>query len=90
MTPSDAAHHEMLDGSGYPDHRTAESIPTEVRILTILDIFDALYANDRPYKKAMPLEKALGILRAMAHSEGKLDPVLTDLFIESRCWETPA
>ena len=85
-----SAHHEMLDGSGYPDHRTAESIPTEVRILTILDIFDALYANDRPYKKAMPLEKALGILRAMAHSEGKLDPVLTDLFIESRCWETPA
>ncbi len=84
-----SAHHEFLDGSGYPAHRTAGEIPSEVRILTILDIFDSLYADDRPYKKAMPLAKALDILSSMAHREGKLDPVLTDLFIESRCWETP-
>ena len=60
----------------------AEQIPMEVRIITILDIFDALVADDRPYKPGMPVEKALGILDIMADKEGKLDPELTRLFQE--------
>ncbi len=82
-----ASHHEMLDGSGYPKHLSGDSIPAEVRILTIIDIFDALVAMDRPYKPGMPVEKALSILDTMANREGKLDPELTALFAESRCWE---
>ncbi len=85
-----AAHHELLNGSGYPGHLTEESIPAEVRILTILDIFDALVADDRPYKPGMPVEKALSILDSMANREGKLDPDLTARFRASRCWEETA
>ncbi len=85
-----AAHHELLNGSGYPAHLTREAIPTEVRILTILDIFDALVADDRPYKPGMPAEKALSILEDMANREGKLDPDLTARFRASRCWEGTA
>lgn len=84
-----AAHHELLNGSGYPGRRKGDEIPYEVRIITILDIFDALVADDRPYKPGMPVPRALSILEAMAHKEGKLDPELTQLFLESRCWETP-
>lgn len=84
-----SSHHELLNGSGYPRHLAGDSIPAEVRIITILDIFDALVADDRPYKPGMPVEKALQILTIMAEKEGKLDPVLTKLFIESRCWEEP-
>jgi len=82
-----ASHHELLNGSGYPAHLTEEAISTEVRILTILDIFDALVADDRPYKPGMPVEKALSILESMANREGKLDPDLTARFRASRCWE---
>ena len=85
-----SSHHELLDGSGYPGHLNGESIPFEVRIITILDIFDALVANDRPYKEGIPVEKALSILRSMAEKEGKLDPELTRLFCESKCWEKGA
>ncbi len=82
-----AAHHEYLNGTGYPNHRTEKDIPYEVRMITILDIFDSLTADDRPYKRAMPAEQALFVLRSMAHKEGKLDADLTERFIESRCWE---
>ena len=84
-----AAHHELLDGSGYPNHLSGDAIPLEVRIITILDIFDALVANDRPYKKGMPVDRALSILQSMAEQEGKLDPELTRLFCQSKCWENP-
>ena len=83
-----AAHHELLNGSGYPNHLEGDAIPMEVRIITILDIFDALVADDRPYKPGMPIPKALSILESMAEKEGKLDPELTALFIESKCWES--
>ncbi len=81
-----AAHHELLNGTGYPDHRTAESLPREVRLLTILDVFDALTARDRPYKPPMPVEKALAILHSMVR-EGSLDEEILALFEESRAWE---
>lgn len=81
-----AGHHEFLDGTGYPNHLKGEEIPREVRILTILDIFDALTADDRPYKPGMPVGEALSILQDMADQEGKLDSDLTKQFIDSCCW----
>ncbi len=57
-----------------------------MRLLTILDVFDALTARDRPYKPAMPLEKALGILHSMVN-EGAVDGEILAMFEESRAWE---
>lgn len=79
-------HHELMDGSGYPFGLKGEEIPLEARILTILDIFDALTASDRPYKKAMQPERAMDILKNMAR-DGKLDPLLVEIFAQSRVWE---
>lgn len=81
-----AAHHEYLNGKGYPAHISGEQIPPEVRLLTILDVYDALTARDRPYKKPMPPEKAFEILRSMVE-EGSIDQGILTLFIESRAWE---
>ena len=81
------AHHELLNGKGYPLHLTAEQIPTEVRLLTILDVFEALTAQDRPYKPPMPVEKALGILDSMA-VEGGIDGKLLEKFKRSHAWES--
>lgn len=83
-----ARHHEFLNGSGYPKGLSGEEVPMEVRIITILDIFDALTADDRPYKPGMPVERALSVLDAMANKEGKLDSELVRMFTESRCWES--
>ena len=80
-------HHEFLDGSGYPRGLTAESIPLESCIITIIDIFDALVAVDRPYKKGLPIDKALKVLHGMAE-EGKLHSELVQLFSESKIWES--
>ena len=65
-------HHEFLNGTGYPGHLTADDLDLETRILTVTDIYDALTSTDRPYKKPMPREKALDILRSMAE-EGKVE-----------------
>lgn len=81
-----SSHHELLNGKGYPNHRTAEDIPMEVRLLTILDVFDALTARDRPYKPPMPTEKALSILHSMV-DEGGMDGNILALFEESKAWE---
>jgi HD-GYP domain-containing protein (c-di-GMP phosphodiesterase class II) len=81
-----AAHHEYLNGKGYPHHLSAEEIPWEVRLLTILDVFDALTARDRPYKAPMPAEKALGILHSMV-DEGSLDGDILSLYETSKAWE---
>ena len=81
-----SAHHEYLNGKGYPDHLTADQIPPEVRLLTILDVFDALTARDRPYKTPMSAEKALGILKSMVE-EGSVDGDILALFAASKAWE---
>ena len=81
-----SAHHELLNGKGYPDHISGDKIPKEVRLLSILDIFDALTAKDRPYKSGMPVEKALTILDSMV-SEGGIDAEILALFRESKAWE---
>ena len=80
-----ANHHEYLDGSGYPRGKKADSISIQSRILCIVDIFDALAAKDRPYKPAMPVDKACEILKKDADS-GKLDKDLVELFIDGKVY----
>jgi HD-GYP domain-containing protein (c-di-GMP phosphodiesterase class II) len=80
------AHHEKLDGTGYPRKLAAEQIPVQSRMMTIADIFDALVAWDRPYKKSVPVARALDILREEAGA-GKLDGRILDLFVEARVYE---
>lgn len=80
-------HHELLNGSGYPKHKKAEDLDRNVRLLTILDVFDALTARDRPYKPAMPIERAFSILDEMAQKEGKIDPDILELFKKSGAGE---
>jgi hypothetical protein len=81
-----AGHHEHLDGKGYPNGLKGDELAIEMCILSIADVFDALIAADRPYKKPMPLEKAHSVLRSMAN-EGKLHMDLLEKFIESKVWE---
>ncbi|MDX1451395.1 MAG: HD domain-containing phosphohydrolase [Oleiphilaceae bacterium] len=83
------AHHEKLDGSGYPNHLTSAQIPYQSRIMTVCDIFDALTASDRPYKPAVPLEKALGILESEAKS-GLLDSNVVEVFIDGKVYRQAA
>jgi HD-GYP domain-containing protein (c-di-GMP phosphodiesterase class II) len=75
-------HHELLDGSGYPDGLKGEQIPLQSRIMTIADIYDALTAKDRPYKKSIPHSKAIKILKKEA-AANKLDKDLVNIFIKS-------
>ncbi len=79
------AHHERLDGHGYPRGVPAEGIPVEARMMAIADVFDALTASDRPYKKALPPERALEILDADAR-RGQLDPGLLEVFVGAAVW----
>jgi len=78
-------HHEKLDGSGYPRGLKGEQIPLQARMMTISDIFDALTAQDRPYKRAVPPTTALDILYAEAR-EGKLDTDLLDIFVAHKIY----
>jgi HD-GYP domain-containing protein (c-di-GMP phosphodiesterase class II) len=80
-------HHEKLDGHGYPRGVPAREIAIETRMMTISDIYDALTASDRPYKKAMPAEKALDILRDEA-KRGLVDAPLLGVFVGAGIWKT--
>ncbi len=80
------AHHEKLNGTGYPYRLREEQIPVQTKMMTICDIFDALSASDRPYKRAVPTERALDILRASVE-EHELDAELFRLFLEARIYE---
>lgn len=80
------AHHEKLDGSGYPYGLRAEEIPIQSKMMTIADIFDALTASDRPYKKAVPVEKALGILNEEVRA-GCLDALLFEMFVARKVFQ---
>lgn len=77
------SHHERLNGYGYPERRSAGSIPLQSRILMIADVYDALTASDRSYKKAMPAARAFEILREEA-ARGALDADLVEIFIRER------
>jgi HD-GYP domain-containing protein (c-di-GMP phosphodiesterase class II) len=80
------AHHERLNGTGYPKGLRAEEIPIQSKMMSIADIYDALTASDRPYKKAVPLEKALDILE-FGVKDGHLDGELVRVFREARVWD---
>jgi HD-GYP domain-containing protein (c-di-GMP phosphodiesterase class II) len=79
------AHHECLDGSGYPLGLKEDEIPFEGKLMAVTDIAEALTASDRPYKKAMPLEKVYSILRSMAEDR-QLDKDLVELFINDEIY----
>lgn len=83
------AHHEKLDGTGYPNGMKGPEIPLASKIMSIADIYDALTASDRPYKKAVPADRALDILE-FSVKDGHLDAELVKLFRVSRVWEVPS
>ncbi|MDQ3284045.1 MAG: GAF domain-containing protein [Acidobacteriota bacterium] len=80
------AHHEKLNGRGYPRKLMASDIPIQSRMMAVSDIYDALTASDRPYKRAISTERALDILK-MEVGDGLLDPDLVTTFIESKVFE---
>lgn len=79
-------HHEKLDGRGYPRKVTGEAIPIQTRMMTISDIFDALTASDRPYKRAVAPERALDIMTEEVKA-GQLDGELFRLFVDGKVFE---
>lgn len=79
------AHHEKLDGTGYPRGLRGQEIPVAARIMTIADIYDALTASDRPYKRALPPEKAIDIL-AEDVKRGSIDGELFTIFQQAQIW----
>jgi HD-GYP domain-containing protein (c-di-GMP phosphodiesterase class II) len=87
MVPSIAhAHHEKLNGTGYPRGLISSEIPIQSKMMTIADIYDALTDKDRPYKKAVPVERALDILR-MEVKDNHVDSDLLEIFIEAKTYE---
>lgn len=83
------AHHEKLNGTGYPNKLTAAEIPLQSKIMTVSDIYDALSASDRPYKKAVPTQRALDIL-GMEANQNLIDADLYRLFIEAEVYKLTA
>ena len=79
-------HHEKLDGSGYPFGLKEHEIPVQSKLMAISDIFDALTASDRPYKKAVPIDKALNILNFEV-KDHHLDEDLVSLFIKHNIYQ---
>jgi HD-GYP domain-containing protein (c-di-GMP phosphodiesterase class II) len=80
------AHHERLNGTGYPNRLHAEEIPVQSKMMSVSDIYDALTASDRPYKKAVPVERAIDILD-FSVKDGHLDAELVRIFKDARVWE---
>lgn len=80
------AHHEKLNGRGYPRKLDSGTIPIQSRMMTVSDIYDALTASDRPYKRAIGTERALDIL-GFEVDEGLLDGDLVRVFIEAKIFE---
>lgn len=83
------AHHEKLNGHGYPNRVTGLEIPVQARIMTIADIYDALTATDRPYKRAVSRDRALDILYMEAR-EGTIDAALLETFVGARVFDSDA
>lgn len=82
-------HHERMDGQGYPRGLRREQMSVQARIMGVADVFEALTAGDRPYKKAMPLSQALAILARMK-LDGHIDPDVFDAFARSGIWRSYA
>jgi HD-GYP domain-containing protein (c-di-GMP phosphodiesterase class II) len=75
-------HHEKMDGTGYPKRLTREEMSPVARMMAIADIFEALTAGDRPYKKAKTLSEAIRIMGFMRKDQ-HVDPELFELFLAS-------
>lgn len=73
-------HHERVDGKGFPNGLKKEEMSVQARMMAIADVFEALTAEDRPYKKPMKLSQAVGILKKMSET-GHIDPDLFEVFI---------
>ena len=87
MVPQIAyCHHERCDGTGYPQGLECPDIPLQSRILTVCDIYDALAANDRPYKRPRTLDEAMEVLRSEVDA-GCLDGDLATIFIDCGVWK---
>jgi len=82
-------HHETMDGKGYPKRLTSDETSLAARIMAIADIFEALTASDRPYKKAKTLSESIRILSFMKE-DAHIDPDLFALFLESGVWKSYA
>jgi HD-GYP domain-containing protein (c-di-GMP phosphodiesterase class II) len=78
-------HHEKMDGTGYPKGLTRDQMSLPARMMAIADIFEALTAADRPYKKAKKLSECLRIMSFM-RNDNHIDPELFDLFLRSGVW----
>ncbi len=81
-----SGHHEKLDGSGYPNGLASDEIPIEAKMMAIADIYDALTAWDRPYKRAVPVDKALEILQWEV-KDGKIDSDLFQIFLDAKIYD---
>jgi HD-GYP domain-containing protein (c-di-GMP phosphodiesterase class II) len=81
-----SAHHEKLDGTGYPNRLSAAAIPIQSKMMTIADIYDALSATDRPYKRALASDRALDILFDEAR-RGLIDGAVLELFREAEIYK---
>jgi HD-GYP domain-containing protein (c-di-GMP phosphodiesterase class II) len=79
------AHHEKLNGKGYPRGLNSAQIPVQAKMMTICDIYDALSASDRPYKRAVPTDRALDILKLCVR-EQEIDAELFRVFLEARVY----
>ena len=79
------AHHERVDGKGYPNGLTGDEMSIPAKIMAIADIFEALTANDRPYKKPKKLSEVLRIMQEMKNT-GHIDPDLYKVFITSKVY----
>ena len=84
-----SGHHETMIGTGYPRRLTQEDMSIPARIMAIADIFEALTASDRPYKKAKTLSESMRIMHFMKKDQ-HIDPELFDLFLSSGVWKTYA
>ncbi len=80
-----AKHHEKIDGTGYPSGAADQDIPIQSRMMTIADIYDALTAADRPYKKAMPVTAALDVLASQVKG-GTIDAELFRMFVDAKVY----
>jgi HD-GYP domain-containing protein (c-di-GMP phosphodiesterase class II) len=82
------AHHERLNGSGYPGGTKSEQIPLQSKMMAIADIFDALTAHDRPWKGAVPTGLALSIIEELVQA-GLVDPHLFKIFVDAKVYQIP-
>jgi HD-GYP domain-containing protein (c-di-GMP phosphodiesterase class II) len=79
------AHHEKLNGKGYPFGLNSNQIPIQAKMMTICDIYDALSASDRPYKRAIPTDRALDILKLCVRDD-EIDPELFRVFLDAQVY----